>query len=185
MAGTRLKYKHAALSERKACQMRSKTSLAAVIVAVFIGGAATTPSAGAAPPADACLLLTQTQMSAALAVSMAAGSHTTPEYLKTCTWAPSGGPTQSLKFVTLDLRPAEGFEDAKKMLEQMKPKNVTMTAVSGIGDDAYYTTFGGTITNLMVKKGNISFKLAMYGVASPDKAMAMEKVLATQILSKF
>ena len=116
--------------------MRSKASLAAFIVAVFMGGAATTPSSVAAPPADACLLLNQAQLSAALAVSMAAGSHTTPEHLKTCTWVPSGGPTQSLKFVTLDLRPADGFENAK-----MRPALCKLRLLGSLSSDHAANSF--------------------------------------------
>ena len=67
---------------------------------------------------------------------------------------------------------------------QFKPKDAMITPVSGIGGDAYYTVFGGTITNLMVKKGNVSFKLAIYGGPAPEKAMAMEKTLALEIVGK-
>ena len=164
--------------------MRSRFSLAAVIVAILIVGAVTAPSAGAAPATDACLLVTQAQLSAALGVAMAAGTHTTPEYVKTCTWSPSGGATKSLKFVTLDLQPGDGFDRAKALMEQFKPKNAVINSVSGVGDEAYFTSFGGSINNLMVKKGSVAFKLAIYGDTPPEKAMAVEKTLASQILSK-
>jgi hypothetical protein len=164
--------------------MRSKTILAAGIIAILLAGAAAAPSAAAAPDTDACLLVTQARLSAVLGVSMAAGAHTTPTYVKTCTWLPSGGGTKSLKFVTLNLEAGDGFERGKNMMLQMKPKNTVVTPVSGIGDDAYYIAFGTTITNLMVKKGNISFKLAFYGETAPEKVMAMEKTLALEIVGK-
>ena len=164
--------------------MRSRTSFFATIFALFLAGAATTPSAMAAPDTDACLLVTQARLSAVLGVPMAAGAHTTPTYVKTCTWTPAGGATKSLKFVTLNLEAGDGYERAKSMMVQMKPKNTVITPVSGIGDDAYYTVFGSTITNLIVKKGNVSVKLAFYGENAPDKAMAMETTLAWEMVGK-
>lgn len=164
--------------------MRSKINFVATVFAILLACAATAPSAGAAPDTDACLLVTQAQLSAALGVSMAAGTHTTPTYVKTCTWSPSGGATKSLKFVTLNLEAGDGYERAKNTMVQLKPKNTVITPVSGIGDDAYYIFFGSTITNLMVKKGNVSFKLALYGETAPEKAMAMEKTLALEIVGK-
>jgi hypothetical protein len=164
--------------------MRARILFAVVIFGILLGGAATAPTAGAAPDTDACLLVTQAQLSTALGVSMAAGGHTTPTYVKTCTWTPSGGATKSLKFVTLNLESASGYEGAKNMMMQAKAKNVVITPASGIGDDAYYSVFSGTITNLMVKKGSVSFKLAIYGSSDAEKAMAMEKTIALEIVSK-
>ena len=66
--------------------MPSKISLAAVIAAIFIVSATMAPSANAEPPDDACSLLTQAQVGAALSVSAGAGSYQTPTYKKTCTW---------------------------------------------------------------------------------------------------
>ncbi len=166
--------------------MRLRMSLVVVvgILAILAVGTDTTLVAVAAPDTDACLLVTQAQLSAALGVSMDAGKHTTPTYVKTCTWTPAGGATKNLKFVTLNLESGDGFERAKDMMVQMKPKNTVITPASGIGDDAYYTVFGGTIINLMVKKGNVSFKLAIYGSTDSDKAMTIEKTIALGIVSK-
>ena len=47
------------------------------------------PPALAATPVDACLLLAPAQLSSAFGIPIGAGSHTTPQYLKTCTWLPS------------------------------------------------------------------------------------------------
>lgn len=164
--------------------MRLKIGFIATSVVVLLGVAATAPIAAAAPDTDACLLVTQARLSAVLGVPMGAGAHTTPTYVKTCTWAPSGGATKTLKAVTLNLESADGYQAGKNLMEQMKPKNTTFTPASGIGDDAYYMSFGSNITNLMVKKGKVSFKLAMYGDTAPEKAMAMEKILALEILPK-
>jgi hypothetical protein len=71
------------------------------------------PPAYAAPLTDACSLLTQTQLSSVLGVPIGAGSHVTPTYLKTCTWAPVGSPTKDFKYLTLSFESADGYEAAK------------------------------------------------------------------------
>lgn len=58
------------------------------------------------------------------------------------------------------------------------------TSAAGIGDDAYYTSMGSTYTGVMVKKGNIAFKVAMYGDLPTEKKKAVERTLALQALSK-
>ena len=163
--------------------MRSKLSLVACVLLFVLFATGLVQSAAAAPGDDACLLLTQDQLKSALGETVAAGTHTTPTYLKTCTWKPSSGSTDTLKFLTLNLEGSDRFQAGKNLMQQSMPKNATFTQASGIGDDAYYTIFG-TITSLMVKKGSVAFKLAMYGTTSPEKAMAIEKMLALQVLSK-
>ena len=173
--------------------MRSKTSLGAVIFAICIF-AGTAPSAAAASSDDACELLTTAQVSAALGVSMGAGSHVTPTFLKTCTWAPAGGPTNDLKCVTLNLQTAEGYDAGEKMLQQvtavMKARRdedapaPVITPISGVGDDAYYLDTAN-ILSLIVKKGNGAFKIVIYGGGLPmAKRQSAEKTLAQQVLSK-
>src|SRR5260370_37138309 len=73
-------------SGKEAYTMPCKICLGAVIAAIFIVGAATAPSATAAPTDDACSLLTQAQVSAALGASVGPGSYQGPPYKKTCTW---------------------------------------------------------------------------------------------------
>ena len=159
--------------------MRPRSCRYAISVVVLMVGAAAAPTAGASSATDACSLLTQAQLSAALAVPMDAGKYVTPGFLKTCTWAPSNGPTPGVKFFTLYLQSVEGFEGGKS-LGQMGQGNgaAVVTPLSGVGDDAYYLSFGSNITSLMVKKGAGAFKLTLYGATAPDKAMAMEKTLA-------
>ena len=174
--------------------MRMKTILAAVLVAIFIVAAAAAPSASAAPPDDACLLLTQAQVTAVVGVPVGSGSHVTPTYLKTCTWAPSGGPTKDVKSVTISFQAADAYETGKKLMDQtaarmkeQKDKDAAPMAnelAAGIGDDAYYMSMGSTYTGLMVKKGSVAFKVAMYGDLPTEKKKAIEKTLALQALSK-
>ena len=155
--------------------MPSKICLSAVIGAIFIVGAAMAPSANAAPPDDACLLLTQAQVSAALGASVGAGSYVTPTFKKTCTWTVAGG----AEYVTLMLEGLDAYQAGKVALT----KTIVVTSVSGIGDDAYYLAVGKNV-GLIVKKGNVAFKVAVYGHSPLEKKQAMEKTLAQQVVSK-
>ena len=159
--------------------MRPKIGLCAVTAAIFIVGAAMARSANAAPPDDACSLLTQAQVSAALSVSVGAGSYM-GTYKKTCTWKPASGITPGAKYVTLELKGLDSYQAGKQMGQM---KNVSVTSIGGIGDDAYYLGIGPNV-GLIVKKGNVSFKVAVYGSSPIEKKRAMEKTLAQEVVSK-
>jgi hypothetical protein len=159
--------------------MRLKTGFAALAVAIFIFGTATAPSASAAPPDDACSVLTQAQMSSALGVSVGAGTHVTPTFLKTCTWDAPSGSSKGVKYVTLMLETVDAYEAGKTV----RVKTIVITSVSGVGDGAYYLAVGSNV-GLIVKKGNVAFKVAVYGEAPLEQKRAMEKALALQALSK-
>ena len=157
--------------------MASKISLGAVIAAIFIAGAAT-PPANAAPPDDACSLLTQAQVSVAVSVSVGAGAYQ-GTYKKTCTWNAVSPATKSAKYVTLLLEGLDAYQAGK-----LAPvKTIVVTPISGIGDDAYYLAVGPNV-GLIVKKGNVAFKVAVYGDIPIEYKQAMEKTLAQQVVSK-
>jgi hypothetical protein len=157
--------------------MASKISLGAVIAAIFIAGAATAP-ANAAPPDDACSLLTQAQVSVAVSASVGAGAYQ-GTYKKTCTWNAVSPATKSAKYVTLLLEGLDAYQAGK-----LAPvKTIVVTPISGIGDDAYYLAVGPNV-GLIVKKGNVAFKVAVYGDIPIENKQAMEKTLAQQVVSK-
>lgn len=166
--------------------MKSKTALAAIVAAVFAFAA--TPAL-ATPPDDACALLTAAQVTSIVGVTVGNGQHVTATYVKTCTWTPTAGASKGLSAVTVSYQSAASFSGAKQMSQAMtansKPgSNMATTSATGIGDDAFYTTMNGRYTALLVKKGNVSFKVAIYGEVPADKAKAMEKAIALQALSK-
>jgi hypothetical protein len=168
--------------------MRSKTGLGAIILAVLILAAA--PSATAAPPTDACPLLTPAEISAVVGVSVGAGTHITPTYLKSCQWEPPGGATVQLGNVLLALESAASWQSAKAMLQAVanapnntKKGGITMTPVSGIGDDALYSSVGN-YTKLIVKKGDVAFQIVISSNAPIEKKRDMERALASKVLSK-
>ena len=159
--------------------MLSKISLGAVIATIFIVGAAMAPLANAAPTNDACSLLTQAQVSAALSVSVGAGSYLPPTFKKTCTWNATSDVTKGAKYVTLVLEGLDAYQAGK-----LAPvKTIVVTSISGIGDDAYYLAVSSNV-GLIVKKGDIAFKVAVYGDLPIEKKQAMEKTLAQQVVSK-
>ena len=167
--------------------MRLKFTHAISIIAVFIIGVATAPRTFAdAPAKDACSLLTQAQVSDALGAAFGAGSHVTPQFVKTCTWTPTGS-AKEIKAVTLNIQTADSYDSGKKQIEMAKTagagEGTQLISTSGIGDDAYYFNVGTNITQLFFKKGTLAFKIAVYG-ASADKAMAVEKTLALEVISK-
>ena len=126
----------------------------------------------AAPPTDACSLLTAAQVSSALGSTVGQGTYVMPNFKTTCTWnIPTGGA------VTLQILTLQFFNAGKGALASAE-----RTSASGVGDEAYYLVMGA----LSVRKGTGAFKVAVYsGDLTMDKKKAIEKALAQQVLSKF
>jgi hypothetical protein len=158
--------------------MRPKIRFASRVIAIFIVAVAIPASANAASTEDACSLLTPAQVGAALGVSVGAGTYVTPTFKKTCTW---NATTDGGGSVTLNLQPANQFEGGKKLASYSK--SVSTNLISGIGDEAYY--FGtDKLVSLIVKKGSVAFKVAVYAHVAIEKQQAVEKALALQVISK-
>ena len=167
--------------------MYSKLGIAALAAAVLTLAFTSTP-ASAAPPEDACATITAAQVSSIVGVTVGNGEHVTPTYVKTCTWKPATGAGKGISAVTVSYQPATSFNGAKQMAAMMEANSkgkMENSSASGVGDDAFYTTMGESYTAMLVKKGNVSFKVAIYGAVPPEKAKAMEKSIAQQVLSKF
>jgi|ERR1700686_4071068 len=158
--------------------MPSKISVAAVIAATFILASAIAPSANAAPSDDACSLLTPAQVSAAVGVSVGHGSYQGPTDKKTCTWNATSAAPSSAKYVTLMLEGMDAYQAGKSA----PVKTIVVTPASGIGDDAYYLAVGRNV-GLIVKKGSVAFKVAVYADLPMEKKQAMEKTLALEVVS--
>ena len=148
--------------------MGRKANLAATAVA-----AAASLSPVAAAPTDACKLLTPVQVSAAAGVQVGAGTYVTPTFTRTCTWTASG------TIVTLYLQPPGLFDAGRSA---MAP-GTTITPVAGVGADAYYRVMG-SIIELMVRKGDASFKVTIYSKAPIDSRKAAERTLALRVASE-
>ena len=142
------------------------------LFAGFILLTAAVPAAIAQSASDACSLLTQAQVSAAVGAQMGAGGYVMPTFKTTCTWSVPG------KIVTLMTTTPATFEAGKTS------PAYKVVPVSGIGDDAYYVVTGGTMVSLIAKKGNAAFKTSVYIELPVDTLESMEKTLALEVASK-
>jgi hypothetical protein len=142
-------------------------------------------AASAAPPANACSLLTPAQVSAVLGVpaaSKALGS-------KVCMWVQTGVKPGSPRrrvdvLILIMLGYTQGYAVAK-----MPNAPTSATRVSGLGDDAYYLsmTSGRPMMELRVKKGSVAFAIRVHRSGTPftpDQIKAKEKTLAQDVLAK-
>lgn len=154
--------------------MNSKFGIAIIVVGFLAFTVGTARPACAAPPTNACSLLTPAQVSAAVGASVGAGTPLFPTDTKVCQWRTTSA--QAKIRVQLFLKDARAFAYAK-----MPVQGITKVAAGGIGDDAVYST--GPV--LSVKKGDISFNVHVLSYGLPDeKAKAMEKALALDVLKK-
>jgi len=130
-------------------------------------------SASAQSAGDACSLLTQAQVSAAVGAQVGAGAWMTPSFKATCTWTATG------KIVTLMTEGLDAYQTGKKPLSPA----VKITPASGIGDEAYYQVTGSFVA-LLTRKGNVAFKTSVYSKLPVDTLMSMESALAKQVSSE-
>jgi hypothetical protein len=72
----------------------------------------------------------------------------------------------------------DAFQGGKQVLR------ATIVPLTGVGDDAYYLAVREQV-GLIVKKGSVAFKVAVYGQLPLEKRQAMEKTLAQQVGSAF
>ena len=161
--------------------MNSKPKFWLIVTTLFEFGVGSVGMGYAAPPTDACALLTSAQVSAVLGVDAAHGASDPTN----CQWSQPG---KSLggKGVVLHilgpvgkLTPAERFETIKRPLPV---KGINKTSVSGLGDDAVYVETR-QFTELTVKKGNSVFQIKVSGFPA-EEVKAKEKTLAQEVLAK-
>jgi hypothetical protein len=150
-------------------------------VTLCIVAAAVAAVAQAAPPDDACALLAPAQVSAAAGVAFGPGVYVTPTFKTTCTWNATGDvKQQDAKIITLMLEGADAFQAGK---QKVQSKMLPGSSASGIGDDAYFVGMGN-LASLFVRKGNVAFKVSVYGQMPVEKMQAMENALAQQVVAK-
>jgi hypothetical protein len=145
--------------------------------------AALTPSSAQADT-DACTLLTPAQVAAAIGEPVGDGKHVTPNFVKTCTWTPSG--KSKVAAVTLNLQTAASYDGGKKQMAlalAVAAEKGTAMKPASVGDDAYYFITGDQ-AGLMVKKGVVSFKVAVYAKIPVAAKEEMEMKLAKAVVGK-
>lgn len=132
---------------------------------------------------DACTLLSEAQVGAAVGGTVSAGTHVTPTFVKTCTWMPAG--KSRIASVTLNLQTAAFYDGGKQqaaMAAAVGGKGNEIKAAS-VGDDAHYFITGDQVA-LFVKKGAVSFKVAVYAKIPVNEKEAMELKLAREVVAK-
>ncbi|CAM5616339.1 hypothetical protein [Rhodanobacter lindaniclasticus] len=128
---------------------------------------------------DACALLTAAQVGTAVGVPVAAGTHVTPTFTRTCTWQASGA---NVKYVTLYLQTAAAYDGGKQMSAEMTAAGAGVKTAE-VGDDAYFFVAGKQV-GLLVRKGDASFKVAVYATLPVAQKETMELALAKEALAK-
>jgi len=139
------------------------------------------PAGSVAAAGDACMLLTDAQVTAALGVTVSPG---TPIGLPTsCQWAGKG------KIATLTANNTIGGKTALERFDTGKNSNlpgIKVEPVSGVGDDAYYVFYSGTNRaglGLVVKKGKNAFEVRVYGF-DLEQAKPVARTLAQNVAGK-
>jgi hypothetical protein len=149
---------------------------------VLVTTCASLALAQAAVPNDACGLLNQAQVSAALGVDVEAGQHPVQSDRMSCNWREHGKPEGPARNVIVYILDAQKFEAGKTRVAH------TPSALqSGLGDDAYYFRPGRLPVTLTVKKGDFYFRIMTRSDATrpaDDQDKAIDKTLALDALKK-
>lgn len=163
--------------------MKITILLTVVVLGAFAMGGSR--NAYAAPPTDACSLLTQAQVRAVLGVDVGAGEKILPNSSTMCGWEVPGEKSLDRKRVVLStytqigsMTPVQRFNMAKTPV-----KGIPKEPATGVGDDAIFATTPGFGTGLIFRKGNAAFGLRVYGFPL-DQLKAKEKALALDVLAK-
>lgn len=125
-------------------------------------------------------MLTSAQVGTVIGGSVAAGTHVTPTFIKTRTWNASGN--SNVKFVTLYLQTAAACDGGNRMAAEMAAASAGVKPAA-VGDNACYFVAGSQV-GLLVKHGEVSFKVTVQATLPVDKKEAMELTLAQEALAK-
>lgn len=130
---------------------------------------------------EACTLITQVQVSAALEVPVNPG--TPIGRPSACQWTGKG------RFATLTITQPLAGKSAVDRFNAGKTSTlpgITTEPVGGVGDEAYYVYFSNTTRaglGLVVKKGSSAFEIRVYGF-DIDKAKSVAKTLCQTVAGK-
>jgi hypothetical protein len=149
-----------------------KSNFSRHLITACICVSAVLGSRTAAAQSAPCSLLTSAQVSAAAGVSVGAAQ---PIGNTGCSWSAPH------MIVTVSLWDGSKWDQMKTPVPGMN-----RTPVSGLGDDAFYTTMGPAsgkqFATLSVKKGSTAYLFKVYGGTVADQ-MSMEKTLAGNALA--
>ncbi|HLW80887.1 MAG TPA: hypothetical protein VKS20_02480 [Candidatus Acidoferrales bacterium] len=167
--------------------MNSKSKFAIGVLALSILALCSAKDSCAAPPTDACSLLTPAQVSAALGVPVGAAKQ---EGQFDCEWdQPGWTMVRGVRLLLHILGPVGTLTPAQRFNTIKMPlpvKGIIKTPLSGVGDDAVYIIRGASAPELTVKKGNSVFQVRIQGFprTQSNQIKAKEKTLAQDVLAK-
>ncbi|HXZ69138.1 MAG TPA: hypothetical protein VEH07_11145 [Alphaproteobacteria bacterium] len=157
-------------------------SLAFLLCVSALPSSAANTAATTAPSkvkaASACSLLTQADIQAAVGAPIGAG---TPSTDTVCTWMVATGSNASVKYVTLQLNDLASYDGGQQVAKMSSA--VKLTTANAGSDGSYYLAVGNQV-GLVVKKGLVSFKVAVYATVPVEKKEAMELPLAQKVVGK-
>ncbi len=137
--------------------------------------AANRPVAARAPAdPDACALLTEEQVNAAIETKTLPGKHLVPTSTKECIWSEDAKPNTDHRRVTLTINTLTSFNLGKST------KGPKTEPVSGVGDEAYYIIFSGDAPMLVVRKGDSAFTVRILN-GSKAKALSLDEEKARDL----
>ena len=160
-------------------QTRSRTLPA---LCLMLGLQGITQVATAGPPADACALLSQSEVATALGVEVDAGKHKFGP--GDCRWTEPGKPGADVAVLQLNLTEARAFQIGKTPLSGWNK-----TPAAGIGYEAYVVDNGKVnfliSPTLSIKKGTVFFVVAAkIPKATLEQTKVIEKTVALKVLGK-
>jgi hypothetical protein len=142
-------------------------------IACICASAALGSKTAAAQSVAPCSLLTSAQVTATVGVSVGAAQ---PIANTGCSWSAPH------MIITVSLWDGGKWDQMKTPVPGMN-----RTSVSGLGDDAFYTTMGPAsgkqFATLSVKKGSTAYLIKVYGPSLTEQ-MSIEKTLAGDVLAK-
>jgi len=163
----------------------SAVCAAALLAAVTQASAPFEPNARRATTStvapDACALLSDAQISAALEVTTFPGKHLGSTSTTTCIWSSDPTGSGDSRRVTLSIITVAAFDRGKS-----SPVIHTEPA-QGVGDDAYYEVFRADSPFLVVRKGSVAFTVRVVNglklkAFTNDEERSKEKTLAQAAL---
>jgi len=157
--------------------MTFRLAAAAILAPILALAATALSSPVSAAENDACTLLTPAEVGVALGTTAGAGEPIMPTDHKVCTWKAADGRS----WVTLMLQTPAAFDSGKSLASISK--TVVITPEKGLGDDAYYLAMGDQV-GLVVKKGGLAFKVAVYQHGPLAPKQTAERTLAGKIVPK-
>jgi len=140
---------------------------------------------GGGEAGNACVLLTQDQVSQDVGVSVGGGDSTGDPHLCLWSWDDPNDPLSIVNVIIMNNISLSTFDEGVNG----SGGGLTFTPVSGVGDGAHYVDAGVLGTSLDFKKGNLVFSTSVSAMGSAQSQYSMttiqadEKTLALDVLS--